>query len=163
MALTLLAGSVVYNVWAFGNPRPRPQMESPPPLLGIPSGPSGPVAAPAPVAADPVYAARAEDLALDRNPVWLRNPFKGAVAPPREPVAAVETTPGEPEPEIVLNSILYSPMRKLAMVNGRAVRVGDRVGAARVLDIQPDAIVVELPSGGVRTIARRTARSGARP
>lgn len=45
-----------------------------------------------------------------------------------------------------VNSILISEDRRLAVVNGRSVRVGDRVGPASVVEILPYA--VRLRHGG---------------
>lgn len=44
-----------------------------------------------------------------------------------------------------LNSVLIGPHRRVAMINGVAVREGDRIGTARVLRIRPGE--VELESG----------------
>jgi hypothetical protein len=61
------------------------------------------------------------------------------------------------EPEIVVDSILYSPDRQLAVVNGQIARAGDRLGGLRIIDIQPRAVIVESPGRGRRTIEMRTA------
>ncbi len=37
----------------------------------------------------------------------------------------------------VLQSILVSPTRRIAIVNGERVQKGDQIGSARVLEIQP--------------------------
>jgi MSHA biogenesis protein MshK len=39
-----------------------------------------------------------------------------------------------------LQSILLSPLRRLALINGRMVKVGDRVGNARVVAIDFDSV-----------------------
>jgi hypothetical protein len=163
VALTLLVGSIVYNVWVFTRPRPRPAGESTPALMAVEGPAPEPVVAAGGGAAtiDPAKVAPVADIVLDRAPSWPRNPFVG----PKSPVAAetVQTRVDEPtlEPELVLNSVLYSDTRRLAMVNGRRVRVGDVIGTARILDILPNAIVVESPLRGVRTVERRAGRAAA--
>ncbi|MGC2519934.1 MAG: MSHA biogenesis protein MshK [Burkholderiales bacterium] len=52
------------------------------------------------------------------------------------PVADAETGASGP----VLQSILLSPLRKLALIDGHMVRVGDRVGNARVVAIDFDSV-----------------------
>jgi len=41
-----------------------------------------------------------------------------------------------------LNSILISPGRKIAIINGKEVEVNDRVGGARVAEIHTDKVIV---------------------
>jgi hypothetical protein len=154
VALVLLAGSVIYNVWAFAKP-----------ASGTPAEPASPGSA-APVASAPIVSGgtsaavnppgitHVADVALDRPPVWSRNPFAGQVPVP-EPV--VTAPPPAVEPDVIVNSILYSDTRKLAIVNGRRVRIGDRVGSATVADILRDGIVLQSPNGAVRTVERRRA------
>ena len=45
-----------------------------------------------------------------------------------------------------VQSILISPQRKVAVVNGRTVSIGDRVGDAVVVDIRPYEVI--LSRGG---------------
>jgi hypothetical protein len=163
-ALTLLGGSVVYNVWVLANPTSG---DARPPLAAV-----APAEVPVvvttmdrPAIARPAVAP--PDVAFERPPVWPRDPFEGVqVEPPPvasdpAPVRVLPAAPEPAEPELVLNSVLYSESRKLAMVNGRTVRIGQQIAGVTVLDIRPDAIVVRSLSGGVRTIERRAA--AARP
>jgi len=46
-----------------------------------------------------------------------------------------------------LQTTLVSPGRKLAIISGRTVGVGDRVGAAVVTDIRPYEVVLKTSSG----------------
>jgi hypothetical protein len=48
-----------------------------------------------------------------------------------------------------------SPTRSVASVNGKIMRVGEAVGTSRIVEILPNAIVLESPSGVRRTIERR--------
>lgn len=87
------------------------------------------------------------DVALDRQPRWGRNPFASPARRPGSSPAVLVV-----DEEVVLASILHSPARRLAIVNGRIVRVGDRVGAATVVDIETHRVVLSLPGGGRRTV-----------
>lgn len=74
-------------------------------------------------------------------------------------VPDVKPTPPEPEPArepaLVVGSILYSPQRRLAIVNGQIVRIGDRVGSSTILDIEPRAVIVVLADGTTRALDLR--------
>ena len=160
-ALALLAGSIVYNVWALATPD----------AAGGPTGAA--VAATASAPAVPVpgedasprtpSAEPAADVMLDSPPEWPRDPFRGAAAPssadpggPAEPPPTAPVAAPAADPELVLTSVLYSSARKLAMVNGRTVGPGETVDGVTVVEIRPSAIVVQFPSGSVRTIERLT-------
>ncbi len=47
----------------------------------------------------------------------------------------------------VVQSILYAPDRRLALIDHRVVRVGDLLEAGVVIDIEPKAVTVRGPSG----------------
>ena len=68
----------------------------------------------------------------------------------------LERQPDDAEPELRVDSILFSPERRLAVVNGRIARAGDRIAGSRIVDIQPRAVVVESPVRGRRTIEMRS-------
>ncbi len=72
----------------------------------------------------------------------LRDPTRPPDAPLEElgTIAASSYAPGP----LHLSSILISPERRLATINGRRVRTGDQVGSARVLEITPVSVRVEL-------------------
>jgi hypothetical protein len=82
------------------------------------------------------------------------------VAPPPPP-PQVESpkaaAPAEviPEPKLVVGSILYSSQRRLAIINGRIVGVGDRIGASTILYIEPRAVIVQSADGTKRTLTLR--------
>ncbi len=46
-----------------------------------------------------------------------------------------------------LQSILLSPVRRLAVINGRMVRIGDRVGGAVVVAIEIDSVKLRRGDG----------------
>lgn len=68
-------------------------------------------------------------------------------APPPRPEALVTR-----EPDLVVTSILYSVRRRLAIVNGRIVRVGDSIGSSTILYIEPRAVTVQSADGTKRTL-----------
>ena len=76
-----------------------------------------------------------------------RPPSVGAQNTTRlKPVSAAER-------EIVVSSILYSPDRQLALIDGRIARAGDRVGSSRIVEIRQRAVIVESGNGERRTVA----------
>jgi hypothetical protein len=54
--------------------------------------------------------------------------------------------------EAALGSILYSPDRRLAIINGRIVGPGDDVGGARVVDITPTTVLLRDVQGRLRSL-----------
>jgi len=63
---------------------------------------------------------------------------------------------------VVVTTILYSTDRKLAIVDGRIVRPGDRIGSTTIVEIRPHAVVVESPERGQRVIELRAPVARAR-
>ena len=51
-----------------------------------------------------------------------------------------------------LGTILYSSDRKLAIVDGRIVGIGDTVRGARIVDITPTAVMLRDPRGALRQL-----------
>jgi MSHA biogenesis protein MshK len=45
-----------------------------------------------------------------------------------------------------LQSVLSSPARRIAIINGTRVKEGDRIGSARVVSIQPSHVVLHTGS-----------------
>lgn len=152
LALAALAAAVLYNVWYFvlrpaAPASPRPAIEQP--LVGAPGAAQAgaaardPLSIPAPPAVDLVSA-----------PSWRRDPFlfgdeSRAVARPVAPVAE----PARPS----VRTILFSANRRLAIVDGRIVGIGNAVGAYTVAEIEKDAVVFSAPSGGrVRVFVHAT-------
>jgi len=56
------------------------------------------------------------------------------------------------QPDPVVTSILFSSGRRVALVDGRIVRQGDRLGAGVVQSIEPDAVVIAGPGGRTRRL-----------
>ena len=55
-------------------------------------------------------------------------------------------------PRFVVNAIIISPERRVAIVNGRRVTVGGSLGGATVVAIKKDELILEI--GGKRITAR---------
>jgi hypothetical protein len=76
---------------------------------------------------------------------------------PRAP-ATSRARPAPPQPaplpfDAVLGTILYSPDRKLAIIDGQIVGPGDVVRGARVIDITPNAVMLRDSQGRLRRLA----------
>ena len=73
-------------------------------------------------------------------------------------MAAVRARPA-PAPEIALpfdaalGTILYSADRRLAIVDGKIVGIGDVIRDARVIDITPGAVLLRDAQGRLRRLA----------
>jgi len=76
---------------------------------------------------------------------------------PRAPVTSrARPVPLQPAPlpfDAVLGTILYSPDRKLAIIDGQIVGPGDVVRGARVIDITPNAVMLRDSQGRLRRLA----------
>ena len=71
-------------------------------------------------------------LLLAAEPTW-----GASFADPTSPYVG-----GAPTPTSGLQSVLISDQRKIAVIDGRRVGVGDRVGQAVVTDIQPYRVLL---------------------
>jgi hypothetical protein len=138
-----------------GPPPPIPNRTSPamPPVAAS----KMPLMAPPPATAPPAVAAREEP----RQP-------SAAVTPPardtparvgQEPARARRPTPEAASFDAVLGTILYSPDRKLAIIDGRIVGPGDEIRGARILEITPRAVILR---DGVGRLRQLTMTAGAR-
>ena len=121
-----------------------------------PAGPARMPSAPAPAqaaATPPVTslpAPRARTAVPPSRPPQIRNvpqpvPRQARPAPPApKPVLSFDAT---------LETILYSSDRKLAIIDGRIVGVGDLVRGARILEITPTAVMLRDAQGRLRRLA----------
>jgi hypothetical protein len=142
LALSALAAAVLYNVWYFVL-RPAAPAASRPAAEQPLAGPAGP-AQDGTLARDPLSIPAPPDIDLASPPSWRRDPFlfgdeTRAVARAAGPALA----PALP----TVRTILYSATRRLAIVDGRIVGVGDTVGGYSVADIEKGAVVFAAPSG----------------
>lgn len=143
LALTALAAAVLYNVWHF-IVRPAAPERSAGPRTAVeqPLTPGG--ASPADTARDPLAIPAPPPVDLASRPSWGRDPFlfggesRAAARPAAPPPAQVRPA---------VRTILYSSDRRLAIVNGRTVGVGDAVGEYTVAEIERTAVVFTAPSG----------------
>ena len=109
-----------------------------------------PVIAPAPAAVLRPPVARS-------TPPALENPPAPAAPRGRVDPATVRARPVAP-PEVaqpfdaVLGSILYSPDRKLAIVDGRIVGVGDDIRGAKIVEITAGAVMLRDAQGRLRQL-----------
>jgi hypothetical protein len=139
IALAALAAALLYNVWYFVV-RPAAAVTSAGPRAALAPGTGSDTAA----VRDPLSIPAPPPIDVASRPSWGRDPFlfgdesrivARPVAPPPTPVRPAVRT------------ILYSSDRRLAIVNGRTVGVGDAVGEYTVADIERTAVVFTAPSG----------------
>lgn len=146
IALFVLGAAVLFNLFLYFRPAAVPAASRAPqaPLIAGPTSPGGAVQI------DPLSIRPPRDVDMTRVPVFARDPFLfgdetraivKAVAP------AAELGPG---PQV--SSILFSSARRLAIVDGKIVGVGDMVGMYRVVAIEQTAVVFELADGGRRRV-----------
>jgi hypothetical protein len=136
-------------------PRPGTQREAPPtsvPVVArfVPLPVESVVPSAAPQAAPPDQAVAAKpapaQVALSRRAPTLQReaPAPRGVQPKSE---------SAPLPfDAVLGTILYSPDRKLAIIDGRIVQPDDDVRGARVIDITPTAVLLRDAGGRLRRL-----------
>lgn len=156
LALVALAAAALYNVWHFAL-RDRATPATPASiqaqlaresaeasLIVAPSvGPAAPAsssAAPDPLAMPaPPRIDLSAPLSLARDPFLFGDESRQAEAPVAAPIAAA------PLPSV--RSVLFSASRRLALVDGRVVGIGEPVGGYTVVDIERDAVVFGTPAG----------------
>jgi hypothetical protein len=100
----------------------------------------------------PLKVAAAANPAPAPPPALLRR----AQAPQHEGTAPRDQSKPEPAPlpfDAVLGSILYSPERKLAIIDGRIVQPDDDVRGARIVDITPTAVLLRDAGGRLRRLS----------
>ena len=95
----------------------------------------------------PVQASRTQAVDVITAPLWARDPF----ATDRRVDLPAPVAPREPDP--VVTSILFSSGRRVAMVDGRIVRAGDRVRTGVIRAIEADAVLIAERDGRERRVA----------
>lgn len=149
IVLGLLALAILYNAWSFFGRRAATPGPPPAPLLSGPTPAAG--GAPAPPAIDPATIPAPPVVDLKTTPSWVRDPFLLAGETRDETIAQV-SLPAINEPDPVVHSILFSPQRKLAVIQGRIYKVGDRVGGSEIVDIERAAVVMRTATGERRRV-----------
>jgi MSHA biogenesis protein MshK len=88
--------------------------------------------------------------------VWLLASAASHAAepPPRDPMRPYEAPPGGPgavhEPRFRLTSVLISPSRRIAVINGKSYREGETVGGAALIRV--DAKSIALRDGSLEIV-----------
>lgn len=75
---------------------------------------------------------------------------------PTQPAHARATNTAETLPPVRVEAILQSGERRLAIVNGKVVRAGDRVGSIHILEVHADG--VRYSRGGETNVVRLTGK-----
>jgi hypothetical protein len=153
LAVGLLLFGIGLRLWLGCGPAPRGARTSPssPALLtravsAVRQDPSG-----MPVPSGRVSSYRRDELeAVGRGP-WGRNPF---LTPAEEAAllrgAGFQEVPVGFAPRVV-QAILVSAERRIAMIDGHVVAEGDLIGEERVVEIRPRAVVLGRGSR-IRTV-----------
>jgi hypothetical protein len=122
--------------------------------------PAVPRPAPPPARVEPPAVRNVErpPVRVEPAPATVERPAENTVERgPRAPVTArARPAPPQPAPlpfDAVLGTILYSPDRKLAIIDGLIVGPGDIVRGARVIDITPNAVMLRDSQGRLRRLA----------
>ena len=68
--------------------------------------------------------------------------FEDPTRPPNFSELASNAAQDSSAPAWQLSSILVSPQRSIAIINGKTVKQGDRIGNARVLKIQTTGVIL---------------------
>jgi hypothetical protein len=148
LALFALGAAVLYNLWFFVL-RPGPQAAA----RGTTDQPLLERAALLPgasVSLDPAAIPAPPDIDMSTVPVLGRDPFlfgnesRHVAFEAARPILA---------PDPAVRSILFSSTRRLAIVDGRIVGVGDTVGAFTVTAIEQAAVVFTTSSGERRRVS----------
>lgn len=68
--------------------------------------------------------------------------LKDPTRPPSHRYSAIGAAGTKAAPRWVLSSTLIAPARRLATINGKTVGVGQKIGAARVIAIDPSRVAL---------------------
>jgi len=148
LALFALGAAVLYNLWFFVlRPGPRVTGRTTPeqPLLW-----AGALTPGAPAHLDPATIPAPPDVDMSAPPAFGRDPFLfGDESRNITPVVVRQRSGPEP----VVRSILFSSSRRLAIIDGHIVGVGDAVGTYTVSEIDQGAVVLTTPTGERRRVS----------
>lgn len=70
-------------------------------------------------------------------------PSTGQIQDPTRPSGYVE----EGENPWKLNAVIISPRRRIAVINGKSLTVGEEINGQQVISIDQDAVVIKGPNG----------------
>ena len=153
ISLALLVGSILYNVWVYT--RPAKSTSSRPLVATAPVTDTAPPLAPPVAFVDPSTIAAPPALDLKTPPSWARDPFTNARQAATERAGGAPPATAGTEP--VVRTILFSPQRSVALIDGHIVRVGDHISTGTIAEIDRDAVVIDTPSGERKRVALRRA------
>jgi len=93
-------------------------------------------------------------------PARAADVFDSLPDPTRPASASGESAPSVVQ-GLVLQSVLIAPQRRLAVINGRTLAIGERFDGVTVIDIQPHEVVLKRASGELtlRLVPRYVSRS----
>jgi len=147
IALIILVAAVAFQLVMYFRSGVRPVAQAQPPQSPL-------IASAAPVAGggeiDPLAIRAPQDVDLARVPGYPRDPFLFGDET-REIVRAAATMP-DLGPAPTVRSILFSSARRLAIVDGKIVGVGDQIGGYQVAEIEQGAVVFALSTGERRRV-----------
>ena len=136
---------------------PPPRVVTKPPVA---APPTAPVTKPSVAPSRPVVVERPP--VVTPPPAPIERPAVAALPPARPEPARIEPAPARARPapppeqalpfDAVLGTILYSPDRKLAIIDNRIVGVGDEVRGARVTEITASAVLLRDAQGRLRRL-----------
>lgn len=97
----------------------------------------------------------------------LPDPTRPPAAAPVAPAPGAGSVQAEPD-SYTVQSIVYGPSRRLAVINGREVREGSTLGEARVVQIQRDVVILEIqgqrrPMPMYASVVQKPSASAVRP
>jgi hypothetical protein len=96
---------------------------------------------------------------LSAPPRWSRDPFLTPGEKRRSHAGKVAASTA-PEREPSVRSILFSSGRRLAIVNGRIVGIGEQIDGYRVIDIERETVVFGTPAGQTVRVGLRVVSAG---
>lgn len=70
-----------------------------------------------------------------------------ALVDPTKPPAELSASPGEPVPATTLQSIIISPTRRAAIINGQTVELGGKSGDDRLIEVTESRVVLQGTKG----------------
>ena len=76
------------------------------------------------------------------HPTSFAESLKDPTRPPSHRFNAAEAAGTKAAPRWVLSSTLIAPARRLATINGKTVGLGQKIGAARVISIDPSRVAL---------------------
>jgi len=146
IALFILGAAVLFSLLNYLRPVPRTGGRQAPeaPLIATPAAAGGHI--------DPLSIRAPHAVDMARVPEYARDPFLfGDETRDIVKVALAGAPDARPAP--LVRSILFSSTRRLAVVDGRIVGVGDQVGVYKVAEIEQGAVVFSLTTGERRRVS----------